>query len=89
MTTFEMEKNMSTREEALAAKKELGKDLLRNFSEVSRLPVNRLGIDNDEHGYFVRLYVQRELTSEEIERLPQQHAGVRVTYQVGGPIYPL
>jgi hypothetical protein len=80
---------MSTREEAQVAKKTLSDSLLRNFNEASRLPVNGVGIGNDGDGYYVRLYLEREPTNEETERLPRACDGVRVTYQVIGPIVAL
>jgi hypothetical protein len=80
---------MSTREEAQAAHKKLSDSLLRNFNGASRLPVNGVGIGNDGDGYHVQIYLEREPTNKEAERLPRACDGVRVKYQVIGPIVAL
>ena len=79
----------ATYSQARRASADLADKLMTDFSAASGGPVNGTGVSaNGRIGYHVLVYLERAATVEEKKKLPDQHKGVPVRYEVVGTIRP-
>lgn len=77
---------MENLEKAMQAQGKLEKLLMGNFNKAALPPVNMVGIGKDFNGHYVLVGLERQPTVEEKKQLPLQCDGIRVKYQINGPI---